>query len=105
MSDHSFEERADEQGLTSRDYEALSREAEMGYTQESGKWVSIEKKLLATTDAFVWAETFKDQFGDVAPDRYTMLTWFANAIETGRNAGLATARQVAAEAIKELNGR
>lgn len=65
--------------------EALAREAEMGYDTRTGD--SIGKILLNTTDASVWAHHFKDQFGDVAPDEMTMLTWFANALETGRSAG------------------
>jgi hypothetical protein len=67
------------------DYDALAKEAEMGYDTRTGD--SIGKLLLNTTDASVWAHHFKDQFGEVAPDEATMLTWFANAIETGRNAG------------------
>ena len=44
-----------------------------------------------TTDAMVWAEEFCRIFNgkfvnqDVGQD--VMVTWFANAIETGRNAG------------------
>jgi hypothetical protein len=57
----------------------------MGYDTESGD--SIGKLLINSTDAELWARMFKQQFGDVAPDEMTMLTWFANAIETGRNAG------------------
>lgn len=70
------------------DYDALAREAEMGYDLESGD--SVAKVLCTTTDAEVWAKHFKRQFGDVAPDFYTMLTWFANAIETGRAFGMLT---------------
>lgn len=59
----------------------------MGYDMPAGD--SIGQILLATTDAAVWAYYFKKQFGDVAPDEATMITWFANAIETGRDAGRA----------------
>jgi hypothetical protein len=79
------------------DYEALADEAEMGYDNTGDP---IAKKLLATTDAQVWAEAFKGQFGDASPDVYTMLTWFANAIETGRNAGSADQRA----ALGEIRG-
>jgi hypothetical protein len=57
----------------------------MGYDTDTGD--SLGKRLLNTTDAQVWAKAFKDQFGDVAPDEATMLTWFGNAIETGRSFG------------------
>ena len=74
--------------LTDADIEALADEAEMGYEwHDDGTVDSVGKILLATTDAAVWAHHFKDQFGDVAPDEYTMLTWFANALETGRGQG------------------
>jgi hypothetical protein len=54
--------------------------------------------LLATTDAMTWAtefcrifkaQTITDVPQDVQGivDEGTMLTWFANAIETGRNQG------------------
>jgi hypothetical protein len=51
----------------------------------------VGKRLINTTDAVVWAEEFCRIFDgkfvntDVGQD--VMLTWFANAIETGRNAG------------------
>lgn len=56
---------------------------------------SVQNILLATTDAVVWAHHFVEQFGDsegtggigVCPDEATMITWFANALETGRNQG------------------
>lgn len=44
-----------------------------------------EKRLRGTTDASVWAEEFKKVYPDA--DRGTMIGWFANAIETGRDAG------------------
>lgn len=55
-----------------------------------------ENTLLSTTDASVWTQEFCRIFqgrsiggpvvtGDV--DEGTMMTWFANAIETGRSAG------------------
>jgi len=73
--------------LTDADLEALSREAEMGYDIRDDGVDSIAKMLTNTTDASVWAQAFMTQFGGAAPDEYTMLTWFANAIETGRAAG------------------
>ena len=69
--------------LTDTDIEALSDEAEIGYNPHTGE--PIAKILTATTDAAVWAYHFKDQFAEVMPDEHTMLTWFANAIETGRS--------------------
>jgi hypothetical protein len=44
-----------------------------------------EERLYSTTDARVWAE----EFGKVRPDidQGLMICWFANAIETGRDAG------------------
>jgi hypothetical protein len=60
-----------------------------------------ERTLLATTDAGLWAEEFVRIFngatigspqenhssGHTYVDEGTMLAWFANAIETGRNFG------------------
>ena len=54
--------------------------------------------LLGTTDAMVWATRFVETFGgetvnvegsqyDGGIDLGTMVVWFANAIEVGRNAG------------------
>ena len=40
-------------------------------------------KLYATTDAKVWTEEFMKVFPDV--DEGTVLSWFANAIETARD--------------------
>ena len=93
--------------LTDADMEALSREADIGYQQdEQGKWHSTEKGLLATTDAQVWAAEFcrifdgyviatePTKIGSSGIVTYTpnidvgtMISWFASAIETGRNAG------------------
>lgn len=74
--------------FTDADAEALSREAEMGYEwHDDGRVDAVANILLATTDAAVWAHHFQKQFRLVTPDEYTMLTWFANAIETGRNQG------------------
>jgi hypothetical protein len=64
--------------------EVLAREAEMGYTNDGD---SVGKMLINTLDAEVWARAFRQQFGDVMPDEGTMLTWFANALETGRSFG------------------
>lgn len=54
-----------------------------------------ESDLLQTTDAEVWAREFVARFDahriDVDVD--VMLTWFANAIETGRTAGQADSVQ------------
>jgi len=44
-----------------------------------------ELRLRETTDARVWAEEFAKVRPDV--DRGLMIGWFANAIETGRDAG------------------
>lgn len=69
-----------------------------------GGHVPAEHTLLATTDAWVWAEEFCRIFrgytiinedyaaeGGGVPERHvgegTMIGWFANAIETGRDAG------------------
>lgn len=49
--------------------------------------------LLSTTDAQAWAQEWcriarkKEREGEDAIDEGWMLTWFANAIETGREAG------------------
>jgi hypothetical protein len=75
------------------DYKALAREAEMGYTGQPPRMIAVQNILLNTTDARTWAYWFKNQFGDVAPDRATMTTWFASAIEVGRNAGMARRRE------------
>ncbi len=51
------------------------------------------KKLLATTDAMVWAEEFcrafslYDEDGVIEDKEGLILGWFANAIEVGREAG------------------
>jgi hypothetical protein len=51
-------------------------------------------ELLETTDAAVWAKAFTERWGLFTPDGVVadaeglMLSWFANAIETGRTAGL-----------------
>jgi hypothetical protein len=62
----------------------------------------LEHTLLGTTDAQVWSEEFCRIFGGATivqdsaanpsfsgtqVDEGTMTTWFANAIETGRNQG------------------
>lgn len=58
----------------------------MGYDTDTGD--SIGKRLINSTDAQLWAHLFEEQFGGGdCPDEATMLTWFANALETGRNAG------------------
>lgn len=38
-------------------------------------------------DAMKWAEQFCARFGTDVTDEGLMLGWFANAIESGRNAG------------------
>jgi len=45
--------------------------------------------LLETTDAQEWAQEFMRLFGDRRDeiDEGLMISWFANAIETGRRAG------------------
>ena len=52
-----------------------------------------EHTLLATTDAMVWAQEFVRIFNGASigagmVDEGTMIAWFANAIETGRSAGM-----------------
>lgn len=80
------------------DWDALADEAELGYDiHDDGSVDTVAQILHATTDAAVWAHHFKAQFGDTTPDEYTMLTWFANAIETGRTAGLNTGIKVIEE--------
>lgn len=56
-----------------------------------------EIDLLSTTDAQTWAEEFASRFLDdpiqrEKIDRGLMISWFANAIETGRTAGEANGR-------------
>ena len=50
------------------------------------------ERLLSTTDAQVWAEEFMATFAGrivgEAVTEGTMIGWFANAIETGRSAGI-----------------
>ena len=41
------------------------------------------------TDARKWAEAFMQIFPDTGLDEGIMIGWFANAIENGRDAGLA----------------
>lgn len=57
------------------------------------EYESVAAKLHGTTDAKVWAEEFMrvartqgEQFGLI--DEGMMIGWFANAIETGRAAGV-----------------
>jgi hypothetical protein len=49
----------------------------------------IERLLLSTTDAAVWTDEFFRLHGDRLSDIDwgLMVSWFANAIETGRTAG------------------
>lgn len=52
----------------------------------------LQHKLLATTDASVWASEFcaMAAAGTIDPTDFgLMVGWFANAIETGRAAGAA----------------
>ncbi len=53
---------------------------------------TTDSELLATTDAMVWAQAFVERFagrnvGADDLDTDLFLTWFAVAIETGRDAG------------------
>jgi hypothetical protein len=81
--------------LTDADIEALSAEAEFGYSRDAeGRWGANMNRLTSTTDAMEWAEAFVHQFGGervsthgICPDVATMLAWFAGALETGRSAG------------------
>lgn len=61
--------------------------------------------LLATTDGEVWAQEFMRRFGDrlnESVDEGLMISWFANAIETGRTAGEARLRDAIQNALNEL---
>ncbi len=40
------------------------------------------------TDAATWATEYEQRFLDKTPDWGTLVSWFANAIEAGRNAGV-----------------
>ena len=64
----------------------------------------ITRKLLSTTDAMVWTSEFLAQF-PVNIDEGTMISWFANAIETGRDAGHVTCRDQEAQLaeIREIH--
>lgn len=74
-----------------------------------------QAKLLGTTDGQVWAQEFNDVLAkqyNLRVDEGWLISWFANAIEAGRSAGLLTARsegfregvEAAAWAIGELDG-
>jgi len=60
---------------------------------------TVAALLHATTDAHVWASEFNLLFPDSDID--TMLGWFANAIETGRSAGLRSIIEDGQTRIKE----
>ena len=72
--------------------QALRQRLVMGGAVDDAIYAKLEAKLeaklvnqarlYATTDARVWAEEFAKVFPDVAQG--TMITWFANAIETAR---------------------
>lgn len=69
-----------------------------------------EANLLATTDANVWAREFERRFltdpiQRAKIDRGLMLSWFANAIETGRTAGQKLIAIPTEEDEEELNLR
>ena len=78
----SFDEDAEAERL------ALRQRLVMGGAVDDAIYAKLEAKLVnqarlyATTDARVWAEEFAKVFPDVAQG--TMITWFANAIETAR---------------------
>jgi len=72
------------------------------------------RRLLETTDAAVWATKFVEIFrGEIVGgetegarlDVGTMIGWFANAIETGRNEGIQQGRHQIVDAVKAMNGR
>jgi len=46
---------------------------------------SLESRLHNSTDAEVWADEFLARYGQRQReiDRYVLITWFANAIQTG----------------------
>lgn len=58
-----------------------------------------ELELLSTTDAQVWAQEFLRLFGERRDDldEGLMVSWFANAIETGRSAGHAEIERLRAK--------
>ena len=55
---------------------------------EGGRMSDIDLLAKMGTDASKWLDEYMDRFGDEAPDEGTLLGWFANAIEAGRNAGI-----------------
>jgi hypothetical protein len=58
-----------------------------------------ETELHSTTDAAVWTDRFFELHGDRLADIDwgLMISWFANAIETGRSFGEAAAEKRKAE--------
>ena len=40
------------------------------------------------TDAAKWATEYEERFPGTTPDWGTLVSWFANAIEAGRNAAI-----------------
>lgn len=59
-----------------------------GHQDEGDEYVDeIARKLHGTTDAMVWAEEYARIFPNGTGDVGTMVGWFANAIEVGRDAG------------------
>jgi hypothetical protein len=69
---------------------------------------NLQRKLSNSSSAEVWAEEFmkvKDSFAAEGrilsreDERMWVLTWFANAIETGRSFGTESGRNIAAVAV------
>lgn len=50
-------------------------------------------KIHTTTDATVWADEFLKIYPVMKFARGTIISWFANAIETGRTAGIKDERE------------
>ena len=69
-----------------------------GVTEAAMSDETKERKILyGETDARVWAKEFVQQFGG---DEELMFGWFANAIESGRDAGERAAERRVYDALK-----
>lgn len=58
-------------------------------TEKDAAIMALTRRLLDSTDARVWAKEWLGviaKYPDVPYDEGTMIGWFANAIETGRQA-------------------
>lgn len=66
--------------------------------------IELHRRLAGNTDAMAWAEAFVEtvaEHPEIPADAGAMVGWFANAIEAGRAAGLATADK----RLGEVRGR